>query len=299
MSSTAGAFVQPRAPDIAAHVRRHLVVAAAYTALSLLVALAVLLLLRRLSGAFHQPLSGPGIISAAALLALVAFGLRQLFREPALQSSALNTPHSVLSTRYMRWPIEKHIPFRLTAADLLITFSVLAIALALSIRGTPLWGLCLAWLMIIAAEVAPRLARFRIPPSAPLDSPALTAQPSTPIAVDDEINEPEIAEPEIPPGLIQQLTRVVADGRESIHALLKADIAPLDRLAVVHIAFCPPLSDQPELSAHAPDCEDAEIRLTQTESFGARLEVRLPAVSESPRSLLIEILGSAKANQDS
>lgn len=298
MSSTSGALARPLAPDSAAHVWRQLVVAAAYTALSLFLTLAALLLLRRLSGAFHQPLSGPGILSAAALLALAAFGLRQLFREPALQSSVLNTQHSVLSTQYMRWPIEKHIPFHLSAADLLITFSFLAIALALSIRGTPLWGLCLAWLIIVAAEVAPRLALFRIPPSAPLDSPALIAQSTTRTAVDDETNEPEIAEPEIPPGLIQQLTRVADDGHESIHALLKADIAPLDRLAIVHIAFCPPLSERPELSAHALDCEDAEIRLTQTESFGARLEVRLPAVSESPRSLLIELLGSAKANQD-
>ena len=110
------------------------------------------------------------------------------------------------------------------------------------------------------------------------------------------VSTEEVAEPEIPQGLVQQMMRVVEDGCESIHGLVKADVAANDRLAIIHIAFCPPLGERPELSAHALDCDDAEIRLTQVESFGARLEARLPAVSDAPRSLIIEILGSAKVS---
>lgn len=66
-----------------------------------------------------------------------------------------------------------------------------------------------------------------------------------------------------------------------------------DRLAIIHLAFCPPLAERPELTAHALDMDEADVRITQAETFGARLEVRLPAVAQAERSFLIEVLGSA------
>jgi len=252
MSSTAGALAQRRAADGNSPVLRQIALIAAYTALSLFVALAVLLLIRRVSGAFHLPMSASAFVLAAILLEIVAFLLRRRFHESPLQSSVLGIRYLVLSAKHTRLLGKDDIELRLSAIDVLTTFSVLAIALSLSIRGTPLWGLFIAWLTIIATEIAQRLPRFRVPRSSLLPLSTLQTQPAASVACDNGK-----ADPEIPSGLIQQLTRVLEDGCESIHVLLKADIPANDRVAVVHMAFCPPLADRPELSAHALDSYDA------------------------------------------
>jgi hypothetical protein len=100
-------------------------------------------------------------------------------------------------------------------------------------------------------------------------------------------------EPETPAGLLQRVTRIREADRESIHALIQAEIPAGDRLVVIHMAFCPPLTARPELTAHALDSDEAEIRMTQAETFGARIEVRLPRDERESRGVLIEVIGSA------
>jgi hypothetical protein len=96
----------------------------------------------------------------------------------------------------------------------------------------------------------------------------------------------------VPANVTQQLTRVrEADGNESLHGLVRAEIAAGDRIAAVHLAFCPPLDGAPELTAHAIDADDAEVRITAAHSYGTRLEVRLNAVAAVERVVLVEVLG--------
>jgi hypothetical protein len=297
MSSTAGAV--NRAPLINELTNRQLVVFVAHTALALLLAIATILLLRRLGGGFIQPLGPTAIILAALFVECAAIWIRRLYQSPELCDSILRTQYSVVSTRYlkrsaMRVRLFFSVPHLVLVSPvgLATTAAVLAIAIALSIRGTSPASLVIAWFIIVGGEIIQRIPRSRsLPAGSSPQQPSLDQMPAAEVSTD------ELSEPEIPPGLVQQLTRVVEDGRESIHGLLKADIAANDRLAIVHIAFCPPLGERPELAANAVDCDDVEIRITQVESFGARLEARLPAMSESPRSLMIEILGSSTANQ--
>ena len=74
--------------------------------------------------------------------------------------------------------------------------------------------------------------------------------------------------------------------------MLRAEIPAGDRLAILHIAFCPPLDAQPELAAHALDADDAEVRITQAETFGARLEVSVPKPVTEGRRLVVEVVGA-------
>src|SRR5262249_40920696 len=104
-------------------------------------------------------------------------------------------------------------------------------------------------------------------------------------------------DPEIPEGLVQRLTRVRDDHRESIHALLQARFAPADQLAVVHVAFCPPLAERPELDVHPVDADDIEARVAQVETFGARIEARRPLDERSDRSVVVEVLGLARTSR--
>jgi hypothetical protein len=272
-----------------APLQRLLIAAAGYALLSILLAISAVMLARRLSGAFQQPLGGSAIILVAALFEAAVSGLRRLFQVTSLRSSLLNTPYLVLSSQHLSTLSKPPFEIRLSPIDMLSIMSLVAIVASLSIPGTPFWGLLLAWLLIVAGETIQRLPHFRWP-----RRQIAVHIPATPPFGPEE----EPAEPEMPPGLVQQVTRVVEEGRESIHVLIKANIPASDRLAVVHIAFCPPLAEQPELTAHALDCDEAEIRITQSESFGARLEARLPSASAAPRSLVIELIGSATAGPD-
>jgi hypothetical protein len=298
MSSTTGAIERP----VFAHderTKRQFIIAVAYTALALLLALATILLLRRLSGGFPYPLGPVAIISAAVFLECAALWIRRLYRNPVLCDSVFSVHYLVLSTQYavpgtIRAGLLSSMPVhvRLSPVDAVTTAAVIAVAIALSIGGTSSGGLIIAWLIIAGGEIGQRLLQVSSrQQSFPPQQPVPNQIPPACEAVD------EITEPEIPPGLVQQVTRVVEDGRESIHVLVRADVAPNDRLAIIHIAFCPPLCERPELAANALDCQDVEIRLPQVESYGARLEVRWPGTSDQSRNLIVEILGSAKASR--
>jgi hypothetical protein len=97
---------------------------------------------------------------------------------------------------------------------------------------------------------------------------------------------------------VQQITRVREGDCETIHALFETCVAAGDRLGVTHLAFCPPLAARPELTAHAIDCDEAEVRVTQVETFGARLEVRFGQAAEQPRRIVGEVLGSITAPRE-
>jgi hypothetical protein len=262
MSSTAGALDQEPAYRNTPTLQRQLVTTSCLALLVLLCVLAVVLLVRRLTGAFAQPLSGFGFVLTSLGVVAAAAALRQ---------SPISTRYSVLSTQHGRW---------LTIAPSAIALLIL---IALTVPGTPAWSLALAWMVLIGSETAYWL-RDRLP-----NWPRAWHAPRE---RGSSAPEPKLDEPELPSGLIQQITRTREEDHETIHALVRASIAADDRLAIVHLSFCPPLVAQPELTAHALDADDAEIRITQTETFGTRLEVRLPQVAASPRDVLVEVLGA-------
>lgn len=287
MRSTAGAIGHPQNAGGTLAVQRQLVVAALWMVLGLAVALTVLLMIRRISGAFQTPLSGAAIVLAGLVTELSIFIYRRLW---CGRDDAVTAQHSALCTQYpvLNSLTDNAQTFFLFTLTTLIALSILT---SLTIPGTPLFGLLLAWLIVITGEVTqwqtylkPLWHRSAIPP--------LPIPPPLPHTIETEPADPESTESEIPPGLIQQVTRVLAGGQESIHALIKATIAANDRQGIIHLAFCPPLAEKPELTAHALDSDEADIRITQAETFGARVEIRLPKCDVSQRSLMIELLGS-------
>lgn len=295
MRSTAGAIDRQQRAGGNRAVQQQLVVASLWMFLVLAIAVAALLVVRRISGVFQLPLGGAAIILLAVVAELAVFSYRLVANRAGLtlvQYSALSTQNSVVY--------------------ILPSALVLAALLSLTIPGTPLFGLLLAWMIVLAGETAQLHFYFRpiwdrtLPPPPPLAPPILTPPPLPTATVskiteieplESERDEIEADEPEIPVGLIQQLTRVREGDHESIHALVQAKIPANDRQAILHLAFCPPLADKPELTAHALDCDDADVRITQAETFGTRLEVRLPVVSGNGHNVVVEILGSVKATK--
>lgn len=237
-------------------VTRQAVQAAAHALLAVLLGLALVMFTRRIGGAFVQPLPGLTLVVVAIALGLTA----AVVRLPAV-------------------PRAGHLLFALPG------LAVILILAALTLAGTPAAAIAVAWFVVIASEAASWLAPYH----SKIERRPLPRS----IANRAEVGAVAECEPELPTGLIQQLTRVREEDRESLHAILLAEIPANDRQAALHIAFCPPLDAAPELTAHALDADDADVRITQAESFGARIEVRLPAVSAEPRTILVEVLGSA------
>jgi hypothetical protein len=233
-----------------------------------LVALSLIFLLRRLSGALVQPLGGFGLITVALLSGLAAAGLR---------STVLSTQYSVLT----KLPLTQPLLLALIAAPGIASLVLLA---ALTLPGTRPLGIAIAWFLLIAGEAASWLALHR--------SRRRSGRRAAPVRPQPIAHPAD--ETETPAGLVQQLTRVREGGRESLHAMVRAEIPAGDRLAVVHLAFCPPLQAPPELTAHAIDLENAEVRVTQAETFGVRLEVRLPRIVDGQTGVMVEVLGTAR-----
>lgn len=241
---------------------RDLGVALWLAVLLLLGSVAVFLTWRRIAGALVQAPSGGALVVAAIGLVTMAVLLRVAARQRG---------NLVLSAEYA------------VLAHWLPGIGAVLLLAALTLPGTPGWSMALAWLMLIAGETASW--RIYLNPSRRI------AERATNRTFNDEALA-AADEPEMPAGLVQRLIRIRDEGREDIYALVQAEIAAGDRLAVVHVAFVPPLAARPALAAHAVDEDDAEVRVTQTETFGARIEVRLSQNALTPRRAMIEVLGS-------
>ena len=137
-----------------------LVAAVAHTALMLLLALATILLFRRFSGSFHQPLSTAAIILAAVFVEMYVCGLRHLYRKSNGRHSRLSTKYLVLSTPLIQRFSSIPIQLRLSPVDAITTTAVFAVAIALSVGGTPSLGLLVAWLIVAGGEIGQRLPAF-------------------------------------------------------------------------------------------------------------------------------------------
>jgi hypothetical protein len=269
MSSTAGAARQSEVAN-----DRELIVALWLVLLALACVLAVFLTWRRLAGALVQPPSGWVLVTAAfALASFVALSRWAIARCEGTPASSQYLAFSTRLAHTLSLPPSNNISHCVFAAPGVVAIALLA---ALTLPGTPALGIAAAWFVLIGQESAGWLLRrqtFR----------RAVSQAS------DEL--------EIPAGLVQQLTRVREADRESIHALVSAEYAPLDSLAIVHIAFCPPLASRPTLTAHAVDADVTDVRITQAETFGVRIEIRRPHVTPQPQSVVIEVLGWATARE--
>jgi hypothetical protein len=225
-----------------------------FAVLGLLVFLAIVFVSRRLAGGFVQPLSGPALIAAAAAIAALA---------PATWVTLGRA-----SKRFV-----------LIAA----TIAPVALLAALTTADSAPAAVAIAWFTLIVGEAASWHVARRRPPRT-IHHALKSEREAT--ASD--------AEDEVPENVLQQLSRLrEADGGESLHALAVAEIAAGDRQAVLHLAFCPPLESPPELTAHALDADDADVRITTAETYGARLEVRVASPAAEPRRVLVEVLGRA------
>lgn len=76
--------------------------------------------------------------------------------------------------------------------------------------------------------------------------------------------------------IVQQIFRLRNDaGYEVVYGTLRADFQPGQRTAVAHVGFCPPLDYRPEIEAEALPGKEARIKVVQALAHGVRIDVKL------------------------
>jgi hypothetical protein len=96
--------------------------------------------------------------------------------------------------------------------------------------------------------------------------------------------------------ILQHITRIrAADGSQAIQATLLAEFPPGDRMATLHLAFCPPFERLPAVEVEPLDDTNVTVKLTQLLHNGAELEVRLPEPPDEPCNVKVELRASEVA----
>jgi hypothetical protein len=89
---------------------------------------------------------------------------------------------------------------------------------------------------------------------------------------------------------LQELTRYrLADGREAVRGILRADFAAGQRSTTLYVAFCPPFERLPQVDASVLDGPPATVKLPQVLHQGAQIEVRLAEMANCQQSVTVRL----------
>jgi hypothetical protein len=279
-----------RDPQGANLVRRMAVIAARAWGLAFL-AVALLLLGRRWSGALLVPLSLLQCLTVGCLVGAMGPVVRLAVRRPGP------------TRRFDLLPSACY------------TAAIAAFGGSLTLPGTPTVGIAAMLGLLTAGEIIGwwlllrRPSRRRSIPS-PVDSqasPRMVTEPSELArprrragAAEDGSEDPVSEDPAeddrdlLADDVWQQITRAESDqGGELVFGVVRCEFAEGQRQTRIHIAFCPPLARRPELSAEQVDGPPVRIKTSMLETFGVCLEVKRGAPGNEPITAQIQFFASA------
>ena len=229
---------------------------------------------RRVMTGERAPLGASALIATAFALSAYVAALRMLWP----------------GDQFLQVPI---FPHRWT--ERLPAIGLVLVGVALMLPGTSAPAVIAFWATLLTVEICARqLQVSRVPtvsmamrassPLAAERSPAIREDTGPDVAT--ELKEPTSDDLDV----IQQLTRRQSDdGGAALEAWLRADFAPGQRMATVHIAFCPPFARRPEVYVEAVSGPDATPRVMQVLTTGARVDVRLPRPSPARSHVGIQL----------
>jgi hypothetical protein len=100
------------------------------------------------------------------------------------------------------------------------------------------------------------------------------APPADPSAEEESLEMPD-EEREPDDSIVQWMTRRrLPDGGELIEGAVKIDLDPAEKVGVAHLAFVPPLGCDPRAECHLLCDFDGRVRITVAKSYGLRIEAR-------------------------
>lgn len=252
--------------------------AAVFTCAGILLFAAGFLWFRRAVGAISTPLSASSLFAVGLAVAGAAAAARFVWR----RSGATRRSTLIISG--------------------LVTVSALATAAATSLPESAPAGLAGLWLIVAAEEFwAWRPRRF-----VRLAQPAPAASPSPrPVPIHGSRRQFEQAVADSALGLdvvqehvTQQVTRLAEpDGTERVVGWMRVSFEPGQRLASVHLAFCPPFQRTPEAALERLDGPEVRIKRVQAFPFGARFDLKLDVPAEQRADVLLQVAAEVQGQQ--
>jgi hypothetical protein len=174
---------------------------------------------------------------------------------------------------------------RFHALDAVIGLAAMVIAGSLSVPGSNTLALLGLWALIAGGElwVWQSVWAARRSPRAGQPSGQSDALPAPSGSLDEDM---ECAEPEA--DVLQQFTlRTLAEGGQELSGWLRMPLAAGQRTGSLHVAFCPPFGQIPQVQAEAVSGPDCRIKPAQVLPYGARLDVKLDAPAHQDESVLL------------
>jgi len=125
-------------------------------------------------------------------------------------------------------------------------------------------------------------------PFHPEETPAVD-----PSAEDGSLETPD-EDSESDDSIVQWMTRRrLPDGGEMIEGAVRIDLDPAEKIGVAHLSFSPPLGCDPKAECHLLCDFDGRVRITAAKSYGLRIEARQSG--EATFGTTIKIAFSAEA----
>jgi hypothetical protein len=283
---------------------------AAIVLVSLLVSSACLLMLRRSAGALAEPLSAGTLVLVGICVATAVVGSRYL-------SGRVACPEARALSHVLQWGP---------------TLAVAMFAVALAVEGTSMPAMALYLALIVGAEffaergawiwgkARASVSSFKLRPNAKketqFEQPLVQGSLVDSLATDElagttavsELPELEVESPdwesalanesleELPEALLdgawQQVTRAKTPEGEMVTGWVKAEFQPGERTAVLHVAFCPPLDQIPNVQIEQLSGPAARIKAAQVLPQGARFEIRLNTPAVETESLMVAFVAA-------
>jgi hypothetical protein len=163
---------------------------------------------------------------------------------------------------------------------------VLVLLVALLTSATNALGAALLlWAFVIAEEAWAwkpywRNASGTLRRLLPETRPSANSTPSAPDTFAKDLAPPD--------DVLQNLVlRRADDGSQELSGWLRMDIAAGQRTGCMHIAFCPPFAELPELEYEQDSGPSCRITTAQLLHCGVRLDVKLEAVPTSEESIVV------------
>ncbi|NUQ64775.1 MAG: hypothetical protein HUU20_20120 [Pirellulales bacterium] len=249
-------------------------------ALAALLGLAALVVVgRRLAGALSTPLDAASLTCVAMIAAASAALAHLLARRSWL-------------SRYAWWAV--HVG---------LTVALGLMALSTSLPGVSRLGLALLWAVVCGEEIwawrllgsresRRRTSRAAATPPAAAIAPAIPNLPEQQQHggpdTEKSGNEERIEDSMPSDDVLQQLTRSrLPGGGEAFRGWLRVPLAAGQRSANVHLAFCPPFSQTPEVAIDQQDGPPARIRTVQILPYGARIDLKLAQACDEDGAIVL------------
>lgn len=258
---------------------------------SLFSLLTLIVLLRRLSGAFSSRISFAGFCACLIVAGLICCSLKLAAEWP---------PYRLDRRTSLLFGILIGLPLDVLAISLLPAhwpYTWLATALA--------WSVLVGWFCLSMHSVdwcryglheiiRPEIERFLFPSADSME----TASQSAPTPTGSRLQVAAVSSPAGPTlyaaedqergAVLSELQRrSTPDGDELLEGQLVATFAPGTRQTILHVPFIPPFSAVPRLDCEVAGGSDVRVKVGAVFPYGARLELKR-STSELPE-LLVEV----------